>query len=188
MLQVPPQSTPDLQKPRFYLRKTTISAECPLCSPSGLGLPFGSSWGPLGCLLGPTWHLLGTSWSQLGTSWAPCWASWTSLGIHLGPLGCPLDAQMPQWATFGSNLEPFGDLLRPNGVSLLPVPGLQDCLKDFSSTSYELTKHLPVSTYFLRTPRQLPSPAVLLTNSTSVDGYRQEHASIYIYIYILGIY
>ena len=53
-LQVPSQSAPDPSEPRSRADENANSANCLLCSPSALGLPFGSSWGILGRLLGLT--------------------------------------------------------------------------------------------------------------------------------------
>ena len=64
---------------------------CLLCSPSALGLLFGTSWGLLGRVLGSTWSLLGASWAQLEISGAP-------LGLILGHPGRPVRLSRATWA------------------------------------------------------------------------------------------
>ena len=84
---------------------------CLLCSPSALGLLFGTSWGLLGRLLGSTWSLLGASWAQLGISGAP-------LGLILGPPGRLLGSTWASWAPPGPTWGPLGAKWTPNGRQL----------------------------------------------------------------------
>ena len=109
--QGPSQSAPDPSEPRSRLHENANSANCLLCSPSALGLLFGSSWGLLGRLLGSTWRLFGASCAQLGVPGAP-------LGVILEPPGCLLGSTWASWAPLGPTWGPLGTTWPPNGHQL----------------------------------------------------------------------
>ena len=102
---------PDPSEPRSRADENAKSANHRLCSPSALGLRFGSSWGPLGRLLRSTWSLLGASWAQLGVSGAP-------LGVILGPPGRLWSSTWASWAPPGPTWGPLGAKWAPNGRQL----------------------------------------------------------------------
>ena len=93
-VQEPSQSAPSPSEPRSRAHENAKSANRLLCSPSALGLLFGSSWGLLGRLLDSTWSLLGASWPQLGVSGALLW-------LILGPPGRLLGSTWASWAPPG---------------------------------------------------------------------------------------
>ena len=130
-LQVPPGVPPDPQFCSTLRHFSNFFQKWLLCSPSALGLPFGSSWGLLGRLFGSTWGLLGASWAQLGVSGAP-------LGLILGPPGRLLGSTWASWAPLGRLLDQLGALWarkwRPLDANWTPN-GRQLCVKLDATTA-----------------------------------------------------
>ena len=163
----PPRVPPTPSDPRSRAHENANSANCLLCSPSALGLLFGSSWGLLGRLLGSTWSLLGASWSHIGTSWAP-------LGLILrcsGRLSCAT------WGVLGASWANLGVLGHQMAAKWSPNGRQMDakCMPNWTP------QRLPVSTCVFRTPKQLPSGTRLLVSCASVAGWRQYATLVYIY-------
>ena len=118
----------------------------------------------LGCVLAALGARLGAFWSPLGVSWAP-------LGLNLESLGRPWVSSWGLLDASGAPLGPLGRLLgqlealwAPNGLQM-------DANWTPSERQVGLPKLLPVATYVLRTPKQLPSPTERLANSTFVAGW-----------------
>ena len=129
-LQLPFQSTPDLQNHKFSLQKLWFLQGGAVCCRVALGLLFCSSWTSLGRLWSPTSSLLDASWRVLGSSGRQLRSlgallaalgtllaalgallaalgtllgrSWDALGTLLVALGCSWSPKRPSWDILGS--------------------------------------------------------------------------------------
>ena len=181
-----PNASPERPKPPILLDSTALfalSQTLPLvlskCSWTALWQLLAPSWTPLGLILAPLGRILGLTWGLLGAFGAHLGTSWAPLGLHLGLLG-KLGAS---WASIGRQL---GARRTPNGRHMDAKWASQVNFK--YNCQVGLPQRQPVSTYFLRTPKQLPSPTQLLAISMplSMDIDGSTLVYIYIYIYILG--
>ena len=162
----------------------------------------------MGQLLGSTWTLLGRSWTTLGASWSQFWASKAPLGHNLEALGCPSSSTWPSQSQFWTSLgnpSAFQRLLRAlqrpqphrktfhrvSQMSLnkcvppnvLPCPTAPSGLPDLPGSLGLPSHHGLFSTSEQAKPSAMASKRHIPQN-VIVDGYRREHSSIYIYIYI----